>query len=363
VVDDNEYAAAAQTATGRASGLGFTVAQGSSFGGSSLSTSNPVTVNGSADGNLILTGTAQNPIRLDGKIVVNGDVIIQGVVQGMGSIFARGNIYVTGDLTYNDATVNGVRQFGVAKDGTRNGLGLAAGGNILVGDYLTPKGGSISNPASFQTGQPANGFGFTLSQITIFNRREWQKTQPTLPGPRGTPVRNSTYIPGYTPRYYAMEQGNPVYLFYKPLAWDDAKQTWIGPEHTGTFDGVTAITPPPGSVISVLSPTNSWVTPAQLKQFLMADEANRAAGSPFKIDGLLYTDSSIFTLVRSASKTNGNMVVNGALVARETGILTPGGLELNYDKRVTDFLDIKDSTDVTFRRLLEVRRNPIIASN
>src|SRR6185369_16057824 len=165
------------------------------------------------------------------------------------------------------------------------------------------------------------------------------------------------------PRYYAVGAGNPVYVFYKPLAWDDAKQTWLGPEHAGSFDGVTAITPTPGSVISVLNPTNSWVTPAQLKQFWMEDEAKRASGSPFKVDGLLYTDSSIFTLARGASKTDGKMEVNGALVARETGILTPGGLELNYDKRVTDFLDIKDSTDITFRRILEVRRDPIIASN
>jgi len=256
-----------------------------------------------------------------------------------------------------------VRQFGVAKDGTRNGLGLAAGGNILVGDYLTPKGGSVTNPNALMNGQPANGFGFTLSQLTIFNRREWQKTQPSLPGPRGALVKNSTYVPGYTPRYYAVAPGNPVYVFYKSLTWDDAKQTWIGPEHAGSFDGVTPITPSPGSVISVLNPTNSWLTSAQLKQFWITDEAKRAAGSAFKIDGLLYTDSSIFTLARGASKTDGNMVVNGALVARDTGILTPGGLNLNYDKRVTDFLDIKDSTDVTFRRILEVRRYPTIASN
>ena len=57
------------------------------------------------------------------------------------------------------------------------------------------------------------------------------------------------------------------------------------------------------------------------------------------------------------------MEVNGALVARDTGILSPGGLALNYDQRVTDFLDIKDQTDVTFTRLLEVQRVPVIVNN
>jgi hypothetical protein len=206
------------------------------------------------------------------------------------------------------------------------------------------------------TGTSTGGYGFALSQISLFNRREWQKTQPTLPGLKGVMVKNSTYISGYKPKYYILAAGNPVYVFYKGLTWNDAKQTWIGPEHAGNFGDLTTLASSAGAVISPLNPTNPWLTAAQLKSFWIADEAKRVNDSALKFDGLIYTDSSVFTLARSASKTDGQLQVNGALVARDTGILAAGGLELNYDQRVTDFLDIKESTAVVVNRLLRARR-------
>src|SRR6266540_3791719 len=182
IIDEDEYQLSASNAFGKLSGYGFVVPKGSTYGGTSLPTTEQVSISNQAEGNLILNGTAANPIRIDGKVEVNGDVVIQGVVQGTGSIVARGNIYVTGDLTYNDKVVNGKRVFGVAADGTANGLGLAAGGNVLVGDYLTPKGGSLTTPTSLMNGTASGGFGFLYSEMSIFNRREWQKTQPLLPG-------------------------------------------------------------------------------------------------------------------------------------------------------------------------------------
>jgi hypothetical protein len=284
-------------------------------------------------------------------------------VQGTGSIIARGNVYVAGNLTYNDAVVNGKRQYGTAADGTRNNLGLSAGGNILVGDYLTPKGGSLTSTTSLITGQPGSQFGFVLSQTSIFNRREWQYTQPLLPAGNGKMVKNSTYIPGYKPKYYVIEPGSPVWVYTAKLTWDDAKQTWLGSEHAGSLNELTQIKPTAGAVISPLNPSTPWITPTQLKSYWIEDEMKRASGVPFKIDALLYTDSSVFSLARGGSKTDGNLILNGALVARDSGILAGGSLEINYDERVGDLLDIPNNSQVTLVRTVMVRRNPTVENN
>ncbi|HLX63567.1 MAG TPA: hypothetical protein VKX17_20015 [Planctomycetota bacterium] len=100
-------------------------------------------------GNVILTGTVDNPIKLDGKVVIDGDVIIRGYVQGTGQIFASGNIYIPGDVIYKDRTdsitvtsgsnTTTVSQeaFGADSQNKQNLLGLVAGKNIVVGDYLS----------------------------------------------------------------------------------------------------------------------------------------------------------------------------------------------------------------------------------
>ena len=127
---------------------------------------------------------------------------------------ARGNVYVTGDLTYADGTSGGNRTFGLAADGTQNALSLAAGKNILVGDYLTSKGGNINDKLSVDPGNlSANEqFSFTQSEMTLFNRGEWTKTQAFLPSNTGALVANTTYNSSYVPRYYTMNEGDPVYI-------------------------------------------------------------------------------------------------------------------------------------------------------
>ena len=49
--------------------------------------------------NLVLAGTAENPITLSGDVYVKGDVIIKGVYTGKGTIYAEGNIYIAADIT------------------------------------------------------------------------------------------------------------------------------------------------------------------------------------------------------------------------------------------------------------------------
>lgn len=129
-------------------------------------------------GNVMLTGTPGAPIQIDGRVAIDGDLIISGPIVGEGSLWVRGNIYVRGDLEYGDAIVSGERQYGRGSNGTANALGLTAGGNVVMGDMYRPSWGE----GSAVDGTSSGSWNFTLEQAAIFNRREWVKTQPELPG-------------------------------------------------------------------------------------------------------------------------------------------------------------------------------------
>jgi hypothetical protein len=80
-------------------------------------------------------------------------------------------------------------------------------------------------------------------------------------------------------------------------------------------------------------------------------------------DGLLYSNNAIFAITRSRSRhgsySDGRMRVRGGIVAADLGVLVPGngklndiGLELLYDRRVPQFLQVEDTSTVEFRRLV-----------
>ncbi len=366
-VDDAEFQQVADNASGGISGGLIYAVSGNYNQSGPPNSGNRSSITGSHDGNLILIGTPDDPIVITDDIAVNGDVIIQGVVKGTGQIFAKGNVYVTGDITYADGTdANGNRTFGKAADGTRNLFSIAAGKNIMVGDYLTLKKQSLTDlsPASMDPGNLTSNeeFSFAQSEMTLFNRSEWTKTQEFLPTVGGGLAPNPSYIPGYKPRYYTMNEGDPVYIYNKINAsgkgtyWDPDTQSWLGKEHASNYDLSILTMLPPGApeltnaTVVSLSSSGGWISPEKLKTFWIADENQRAPGDPFKIDGQLYTNNSTFTLSRKRSKTGGRMEVNGALVSADVGVLVGVELKLNYDQRLKNFLKIKDDSQIAIAR-------------
>jgi len=372
LVDDEEFDLIENGARGSVSGgIIYGVPTGSAYSSNDLpSSSNLSEVIQTYEGNLFLIGTETNPVVINNDIAVDGDVVIKGVFKGSGQIYAKGNIYIVGDVTYADGSAGGSRTFGYADDDTKNALAITAGGNILAGDYLTPKGGSILDENSRDAGDGTTPMSFTVSEITLFNRMEWTKTQPQLKDKYGNLVDNPYYIPGYRPRYYTLGPGDPVYIYNKGVLkqngkmdgtyFDPTTNTWQGKEHIDKYDTTKYLTQyNPGSpelagaTIISLAPSG-WLSESQLKNFWIADENSRPPGSPFKIDALLYTNNSIFTLARRDSKMEGQMQINGAIVAADLGVLVPGnggvGLQLNYDQRLKEFLKVKDPSKVVMIR-------------
>ncbi len=184
VLDRNEFLASAQAAIGSLSGgRSAVVPEGTVLNDlgeldSALDAGN-LGIGGVTTGNVILHGTKANPIVLDGTVAIDGDLIISGYVKGQGSLMASGNVFIPGDLLYEDGTNgDGQRTYGVSSDGALNSLALTAGGNVTIGD---PSHGPYWNPGSID-GTKDTGFNFIMDELAIFNRGEWIKTQPELPG-------------------------------------------------------------------------------------------------------------------------------------------------------------------------------------
>jgi hypothetical protein len=141
--------------------------QGVPIGGSYSAAATVSTVSKVYDGNLVLVGTAANPIKLDRDVYASGDVVIKGVIKGRGAIYAGRNIYVVGNLTTQNkadkpgsgvcASITDVdacakANIGAGKDEVR----LAAGNNVVLGDW-TEKDAS-GNKQSVNNVQSADYF-------------------------------------------------------------------------------------------------------------------------------------------------------------------------------------------------------------
>ena len=100
-------------------------------------------------GNIVLIGTAANPVEVDGPVVIRGDVIVQGVVTGQGTIYAGRNMYIAGNITYADGPPtprpdsnepDDIDQW-VSDNAEKDIVGFAATENMILGDYT-----KLSNP-------------------------------------------------------------------------------------------------------------------------------------------------------------------------------------------------------------------------
>jgi hypothetical protein len=411
-VDPNEFYAATQTATGTISGgVIQVVAAGQSISSSAgwinaTTTGNTSSLGGVdidgvpiiTHGNVVITGTAANPIVISGTVAIDGDVVLQGVVKGQGVVLAKGNLYVPGHLTYADGQAynpgdqpgspTGPRTFGIAQDGTLNALGLAAGGNMLIGDYLDPSVFQQHPQDAIIDGTPSGPWNFTLAEISIFNRTEWAYTQPTLPDHNGNQVDNPTYKgAGYVPRFYQFGPGDPIPILNKGGLYFDG-QTWRGPETALSWDtNLLSLLDPadtsnpllyvqgtgqPRAAVLQATPSGGWLADQVYENAIEAWKDTLAPGSAVKIDGLLYTNNAIFGIVHRSDVMDGQLIVNGSLVCSDLGLLAPGkyssgtqgsdsnppgspykvGLKLNYDERTKSMLNVQNPNQVSMHRAL-----------
>ncbi len=398
VVDDAEFSAVAGATTGTLTGgVVYGVPAGQTYGANALpATSNAAQgelgTTGTYNGNVILTGTAANPIVINGDVNINGDLVLKGVVKGTGRLTARGNTYVVGDVTYADAAGT----FGKASDGTKNLMALVSGGNVLVGDYLTiydkqvtgltkkmemrtpnvaasvTKSGktytvnygyldpgatdpgmnspTMVNAAGATVARQGQRFSFTTSELMLFNKAEMSKA-----------VADPTYIP----RFYGLRESQPNNLYtFDSTAEFAFAYTDAGVKTLATYAAAKGL---PATILTkaaklYLNPKGNWLSEDVLRQIWYADEMSRTTrNSPVRFDGLIYSNNAIFTIARGftqhGSYTEGRMDVRGGIVSPDLGVLvqsnggaTDKGLTLQYDPRVQDLMRLEDTSQVVFTR-------------
>lgn len=384
IVDDSEFDAIAQAVNGSISGGTVHVSEhGERFSEeasirNAMTAGNASSLSFSTDGNVILTGTIEDPILLNGDVAIRGDVIIQGYVQGEGTINASGNVYVPSNLQYLDAGMHpdsdDARAFGVGEDGSPNQLSIMAGGSIVLGDLFHSKKGA---PTGYEGGPGS----FVISELALFNRTEWAKAQPVLPGrsdrvdsPSTWSVPNEAYEGAdYVPRYYSFTEGGdvPIFVVQGKTYFDEETGTWRGKEHGKGWDGIVAHQDGADSVlydaagkstaaVHGLTATNGWVSVNALSEMMDSAMAAMPAGSPLKIDATLYSNNSIFGIAGKKSPVQGQVIINGALLAPDIGLLIPGngdvGLHLNFDARQSQ-LRLEGGGALAFRRKLSFDLN------
>ncbi len=224
IVDSNEFLAAVAGYSGSIAGgtislLDPSTAVASTSDLDALMAGNSTNVSGIQEGNVYLHGTEANPILLDGEVAIDGDVILSGYVKGTGTLMVSGNVYMPSDVKYVDAAnIDGERIFGTAADGTANALAIGIGNNAVLGDPTHPSFGAGTRA----DGTPATDFNFILEELAIFNRMEWIKTQPQLPGKTTTEIVGYDEVEREVYDYLTIEEEVPV----------DVKG-WVG---TGVFE-------------------------------------------------------------------------------------------------------------------------------
>ena len=87
-------------------------------------------------GAVVLIGTWDFPITIDGPVVFESDVIIRGFVSGRGTIYSGRNIHIIGDISYRNPPYWPEANDSDPDTKDKDMLVLISRGNIVVGNYV-----------------------------------------------------------------------------------------------------------------------------------------------------------------------------------------------------------------------------------
>ena len=249
---------------------------------------------------LVLVGTQTNPIQLNGPVVVSNDVVIKGYVTGQGTIYSQRNIHIVGDIQYkNPPTWSGKQQN--SANSTKDLLGLAAKGNIVLGD---------PTQSSWMSSTLKNCLSTTpyVQQYVCAKNEDGSWGDGDIGYPR---AGESKFCGNYT----VSDGGKKVKEEKKEKFHYETKTDRYGRKtQTKVSDGYEYVY----TVDSSRKYYDSVVPPSAL---------NGIASTITRIDAVLYNNHGVFGNV-------GACTINGSLVCRNEGIIFQSHLYLNWDSRL-----------------------------
>ena len=227
------------------------------------------------DGCLILIGTRENPINLNGVVVVQKDLYIKGFFTGQGTIYAGRNINIVGDIvaldgpTWDHPDSNPVATAEANK--TKDFLGLCAKGCLLFGNHNCVNRDYIRYPYTSTSASDASDAGLGYVSGHRSNGQPYFDGDYAMPDGDGNELRTD----------------GSVRLFYEPILAGDALTDLFEQWNDVDLDG-------------------------RIGQF----------------DCVMYANHLI------AGSFQPNTVLNGAMICRDEAVVRHGNLAFNWDARL-----------------------------
>ena len=273
----------------------------------------------SDNGALVLEGTQTNPIVIDGPVVVDSDVIIKGYVKGQGTIYSGRNIHIAGDIKYvNPPTWNHPDANPTVTEkanATKDFLGLAAKGNIVMGDYTL----------SAWLGSSANGLQYYLKSGPYVQRYICDPSDNTIGYPRTTEYGWTSNESQFCGDYTQKDGGKKVNVTTTTQNVYDPKTRRYVQQTTTTIADTQS------------RKYYESVCPEKIIQHLCGDTQGSSGyyggGSTTyrptitRIDAVMYNNHGIIGHI-------GNCTINGSLVCRNEAMIYEGALKINWDHRL-----------------------------
>ncbi len=305
-------------------------------------------------GALVLEGTENDPIVINGPVIIPSDVIIKGYVTGQGTIYSGRNIHIVGDIKYKNPPQWANKSTSNTSNSSKDMLGLMAKGNIVLGDYT--ESGWLTSISKFLSKQPyVQQYACDTSDASIgypetfggdytveewvgnadFNKCKNAGLADFIPGGYKASTgkfgkAQVAYMAGEVTQakrsdYYYVYNTNKNKIEYKWVSWGD-----------------------------YYTPIVQTVGTAYNRKYyesvcLDTEISSRYKSAITRIDAILYNNHGIFGHLGKCS-------INGSLVCRNEGIQYSEALYLNWDIRL--YSGSNETIDNDSAGLARSRDNP-----
>lgn len=199
-------------------------------------------------GNLVLGGTDESPIVLNGEVFIDGDVVIKGSYRGVGTIYAQ-NIYIVDDIKalkspfpFDADPVKAVAQAQASIAKKDDALYLGALKQVLIGNYITTMGDSCGPEGASIQCVTDNPFGW-LPKAEFVKLGRKATLLKDVNGFQHE-LKNAHFNPGTDDR--AQIEVNRVDAFIyaqKNLAWRSYANILLNGGYMAPYSGVVATAP------------------------------------------------------------------------------------------------------------------------
>ncbi len=298
---------------------------------------NPATEH--STGNLFLEGSGNEPIELNGTVVVEGNLFIKGRVTGQGSLHVRGNVYIGGDVQYKNPTSN--PQSATDKDKiekwisinkNKDMLGIFTKGSIGLGAYSTyttysgvkswieyePANESAEKKNGFDGMPSTNDFGEGGADANVWNVQRYT-AEDAAEGrmPAGFSIGDA--VPGTGEDFDGDGKEDPRLTVQEFKPRDGADMESVNTNFEKLTTQYWGGNPPGGS--------------KTLK--------NYTSKRTDRLDAVLFTNK-LFTSYVSV----GRLIWNGSIIGRLEGAILGGNWTFNFDRRIMAVSELSNSFEL-----------------